>query len=293
VNMNRFGDFMEPINLAPLLKAVLQLSKGQIAEEETANIGFSIRRAKEILKTLDQIRLAKKVGDKYELTDHGNILCSWIRDEKWFLIEEYLNESYQPYSRLKDVVKKWYEIGHEEGIPENELRTFEKKLVEEGQFKETLLKNAVRINFLRDWGERLGGVMENKLSNPIRLYLLSQQKHSQNEYTLLKTPYLRLAGRGLGEKYHLPIPWFREHACEFLRITRDSFDLMITTLLSERPTCIRLFRAPETTIAVKGPGIRRIVYRNEDIVEAELSPLYGLKVNNDIYYYVHLEVNML
>jgi len=285
---------MEPINLRPLLKMVLLIGESPISENELSQSGFTVTRAKKILSTLSQIRLVKKVENRFELSDVGQEALQWIRKKQWRNIDEYLTRCYPAYKRLKDVIIKWYEFGDEKGIPRKEVNDFEQRLLKEGYVKDALITNQVILAFLVDWGERLGGISENKLSKPLRLYLLSPQKHSEKEYRILKNIYQQLAGKGLGEKYFLPIPWFREYSCELLRIPRELFDSMLIALHKEAPECIHLFGAPETTITLEGANtIRQISYRDNDILEVIRSPLYGLKVNSRTYYYIRLDVDKL
>jgi len=285
---------MEPINLRPLLKTILLLGESPVSENELGRLGFSVTRARRILDTLSQIRLVSKARDRFELSEHGREMLQWIKQKQWLNIDKYLARCHPAYKRLKDVIIRWYELGNEKGIPRNEVCKFEKRLLKEGYVKDALIINDVILAFLIDWGERLGGVMENKLSKPLRLYLLSEQKRSEKEYELLKNTYLLLAGKGLGEKYYLPIPWFREYSCELLRIPRELFDVMLIDLHEKKPKCISLFGAPETTITLEEAGtIRQIAYLEDDILEVSRSPLYGLKLNNSTFYYVHLEVDKL
>lgn len=292
--MPSFGEQMEPINLKPFLKMVLLLSKSPIHESVLNRLGFTITRAKKILDMLIQIELVSRSGNTFELSSRGQQVLQWIRQRQWLSIDHYLTKHHPAYRRLKDIIIKWYEFGNEKGIPINDVTNFEKRLLEEGYVKETFVKNKVILAFLVDWGERLGGIMENKLSEPSRLYLLAEQKSPERAHVLLKNMYQALAGKGLGEKYYLPIASFREYSCELLRIPRNLFDTILINLYEEKPECVRLFSAPETTISLEGARkIRQIEYQENDVIEVNRSPLYGLKLNNSTFYYVHLEVDKL
>lgn len=286
---------MEPVNLRPLMRTLLFLSKGPASENEIKESGFrTLRRTKKVMNMLNKLNLVSKVKNRYLLTDAGHEMCYSIRQNNWFLVDRYLTKNHSEYNRLKNIVIKWYEKGRKKGIPRDEIKNFEKRLLEDGSVDKVFIINDVILNFLIDWGERLEAVNENKLSKIPDLYVLSERQPTETEYNLLKTPYSQLAGKGLGEKYYLSIPLVREYSCEMLRISRSLFDLMLNRLHKEKPGCTHLMGAPETTITLKeARTIRQIRCLKNDVLEVNRSPIYGLKVNNSSYYYIHLEVDRL
>lgn len=283
---------MEPINLRPAMNMILYLKKVLVLDADTMKPELvTPRRAKAILNMLSQIQLVSKFQSQFRLTASGLKICDWIKENNWTSVEEYLSKHHAAYNRLEYIIKEWDEIGNKAGIPKKEVVPFEKELLDRRRVPEAMIRNNVVLGFLLDWGERLRAITENKLSKPPRLYI-PDRKLPQKQYKLLKATYSELAGKGLGEKYYLPIPLLREYSCEFLRIQRRMFDHMLANLHKNKSNYVTLIGAPETTIALEGArSIKRIKYTSNNVLEVDRSSLYGLKVNTGTYYYVHLEVD--
>jgi len=253
---------------------------------------YSVRRVSAIMKVLISLNLVEKQDEIYKLTDNGKNIFDWIRQNRWSLIHDYLEANHGGFSVLNKVIIKGTQRETGEGVPKTRLKDYELELIEEGRTTKPLLTNYVVIDFLLDWGERLGKIVENKLSDASKWYLLNTDQPSPENYHLLKSTYLKLAGTGLGRRPYISIPLFREFSCEILKISRSLFDYMLITLFQEKPRTIHLTGAPEATLSIKGVRpIKSISYSANNMLELESSPLYGLKVINREFYYINLEVD--
>ena len=286
---------LEPINLRPLLMPILVLGMGPSSIETIVErLPFSKRRANAILNALISLNLVKKYSGLYHLTGNGNRLHDEIKQNRWHLIHDFLEANHEAYKVLNMVIRKGYQVKIGEGIPRTKIGDYEKKLFGKDETRRFMLTNDVIIGFLIDWGERLGKIMENKLSDIPRLFSLVRNQPNEEDHYLLRLPYLKLSGTGLGKRPYVSIPLLREFSCETLRVSRLLFDAMLINAIQEKPKSIRLIGAPETTLSIKGANsIKSILYSANDMLEVESSPLYGLKVNNRYFYYMHMEVDEL
>ena len=286
---------MEPINLRPLLRPILILNAGPCSINSIVQkLSLSKRRASAIIRVLMSLNLISKDEELYRLTENGSRICDCIMRNQWHLIHDYLKIKHTAYASLNVVIEKGYRHEKGEGIPRNEIGDCEKALSAEHQSKRLLLTNDVIISFLLDWGERLGKIVENKLSRIPRLFVLRKVEPSERDYRLLANPYRNLSGSGLGKRPYVSIPLLREYSCEILRISRKLFDAMLVSGFHEQPRNIRLIGAPEPTLTVKNARrVKSIAFTENNLLEVESSPLYGLEVNNREFYYIKIEVDSL
>ncbi len=286
---------MEPINLRPFLKPILILQTKSLSMETIMkHLSFSKRRAIAVLDALISLDLIERKKVLYMLTRNGNAICDRIVQNNWSQIHNYLKTHHNGYRVLNLTIRNGYDHRKGQGVARTEIGDYERELFKEDEGRKLILTNDVIIGFLLDWGERLGQIMENKLSSVRRLFAVLQDPPKKDEYHLLKLSYQKLSGTGLGARPYVSVPLLRETSCETLRISRSLFDAMLTHMLHEEPKIIRLVGAPKNTLSVKGARtIKSINYSANDVLEVESSPLYGLKVNNRDFYYIHMDVDKL
>jgi hypothetical protein len=279
---------IRPVTLARLveLSNVCEPQGKTTTAVETA-LDVSHRRARETILEAARIGL---VGERqssaeddatYATTTHGETFLEEIREQEWEQVSDLLSAHSPHYGAFLRAV-----ADVEPADPDVVLERLQSD--HEGEQYDF---NQTSIEVLGDWGERLGAIQRNAFTGA---YYRVQQYDDQSEFsdTLLSVfdELEETAGTNLSQRY-LSIPELREHTCERLRCTRDSFDDALLRLVGQNIGRVELSGAPVDTEAKESAlGIKQIDLASEgELVSTDQSTervMAGVEQYGKQYYYL-------
>lgn len=256
-------------------------------EDLEVALDVSHRRAREtILEALRIGLLAKEEHDEdddaeYSTTKVGNEFLAAVRAEDWQRVSGILQTQSPHYGAFLEAVDE-LEPTDPGGILEELEAEYEHSPYD---------FNQTSIDVVGDWGERLGAIQRNAFTGSY--YRADEDSVPPNFPSVLLSVFDDLeetAGVNLSQRY-LSIPELREHVCERLNCTRDTFDESLLSLVSQNVGKLELSGAPMDTGAKDAKlGIKQInLADSSGLVSTDQSTdlvMSGVEQYGKQYYYL-------
>ena len=239
------------------------------------------RRMQEILLEIERMKFLVTKDNNLTLNKIAYDFLVAFNDERLEKMHDILLSNYCFYGTFIDAIQR--NISNS-GFTKSDLLRILKN-------SPTLNFNITAIEVLCDWAERLGVVQRNLFTNR---YYLTKNSATLAEFILfLQTSYeeLNIKPRpGLRQEY-VEIVRLREDVCEKLKIKRETFDLLLTSVFKKAYGKIELCGAPITTIAKKSPTSLRKVKKSlkDSMLSSQfvcLKESRGIEINGKEYYYI-------
>jgi len=278
---------VRPVTLARLVELTNVCESG--ANSTTAiesALEISHRRARETILEAVRIGLlseqsATEDDPRYATTSKGASFLESIRNRNWTRVSDLLGQDSPHFEAFLHAV-----TAVEPADPEVVLQELQSQ--HEGS---SLDFNQTSIDVLGDWGERLGAIQRNAFTGA---YYRVEQDDSPAGFpdTLLSVfeELEQTAGMNLSQRY-LSIPELREHTCERLRCSRDTFDENLLRLAGQNIGRVEMSGAPVDTEAKDSAlGIKQVSLADEgELVSTDQSTervMTGVEQYGKQYYYL-------
>lgn len=278
---------VRPVTLARLV----EVTNACVAEAMTTGdletaLDVSHRRARETILEALRIGLLREHEPSadpvaYETTTDGETFLDAVRSEAWHRVSDVLRENSPHYRAFLQAVAEV-----EPATPETVLRQ-----LEAAHDDAPYAFNQTSIDVLGDWGERLGAIQRNAFTGSYyRVTPLERQSDFPDVLLSVFTELEETAGVNLSQRY-LSIPELREHTCERLQCTRETFDAALLTLVGQNVGRVELSGAPMDTGAKDAAlGIKQIDLTSSDgLVSTDQSTervMAGVEQYGKQYYYL-------
>jgi predicted transcriptional regulator len=277
---------VRPVTLARLVEVTHACeSRRRTTTDIKATLEVSHRRAREtILETL-RIGLIGEEDEEdqkyYETTRVGKQFLQSVRNEDWIRVSEILETRSPHYSAFLEAIG---------AIAPASLKEVLGELADREEHTGRTY-NQTSVEVVGDWAERLGRIQRNAFTG--RYYPVERDEVPANfAYVLLSVfdDLEETAGVSLKQRY-LSIPELREHFCERVRCTRDSFDESLLTLAQQNVGKVELSGAPVDTGAKEAAlGIKEMALASsDDLVSTSQSTeqvMAGVEQYGKQYYYL-------
>ncbi len=267
---------MRPITLGRIIEvAFLAVQNENITPEMIhEKCDVSIRRAKEIMNGMVEMNLLDFEEGSTSKNDSCIQLVEAVRSGSWSGVHSIMMQ-YPFYEEFYNIIQSKGPINPESAL--EQLRS------------SSLTFNNASIEVLSDWLERIGSIQKNVFTN--NYYVVKTLKepflpHFLEIYNHLNTK----AGITLRKRY-VEIPKIRESLCEYLSISRTTFDTTFKKIYEKNIGVMELSGAPITTTAkVTKKRIKHIAFSEiPDRITMDLSSdrvLQGIEIGNKKYYYI-------
>jgi len=277
---------LRPVTLGRLVEVTHLCSQEARTTDDIEDLlGVSHRRARSTVLEAMRISLLEEDDDvepaTYESTYVGDGFVTAVENEAWESVSNILEARSPHYGTFIEGLESLETASEDEILEELQNRS---------EF-EPYDYNSASIDVLGDWGERLEVVQRNAFSGD--LYTVSRDEVPANFSATLLSIYDDLeetAGLDLRQR-HLSIPKLREHGCQRLRCSRDTFDEALLALASQNIGRVELSGAPMDTEAKESPrGIKRIsLSEGDSLVSTKQTSdqvMAGIEQYGKQYYYL-------
>lgn len=279
---------VRPVTLARLVEIANVCEESeQTTEDVETTLGVSHRRARETILEATRIGLLRKrdgsedEAKTYQMTHIGGEFLDSVRNQDWSGVSGIVSTHSPHYGAFLECVA---DIGPAK--PSEVLETLQ------SEHEHTPYDfNQTTIEVVGDWAERLGAIQRNAFTGTY--YQITRTDPPPNFAFVLLSVFSDLedtAGVNLTQRY-LPIPELREHTCEELECTRETFDRALVTLVKQNIGKLELSGAPVDTEAKEAKlGIKQIALAAEDgLVSTDHSTdqvMTGVEQLGKQYYYL-------
>jgi RNase P/RNase MRP subunit POP5 len=238
---------IRPVSLSRIAEVVDICNRSEVSKKDLEDLlDASSGRVNEITAEMERLDLIQ--GDEsVVLTDQGDALHGFLKNEEWESVHEVLYEGSPHYRTFLDYLSQRQS---KNGLTEEEIVEALEDTDEDLRF------NVTGVSLLTDWAERLGAIQQNVFQG--RYYWVAEDFEGSFTRTLQEIYSEVEVERGVNlRQRYVSIPKLREMVCEILQISRSEFDELLNQVYFDNIGDMELSGAPlntqakETNVGIK------------------------------------------